>query len=240
MSALVSIQDRINTAATREELDQLLRIVWADLWPRELSDADAQFLAEAIQARKPERKIAAVKPVAKLNCRVVSRFAPRPCRTRLTEEERVKRRHRKRVLGSSSMMPDTMRHHFTEGERAVLFVISSEIKQQGCCDLSVDEIGDRAGVRRTTVQNAMHQARLLGFLNITERPQRGAKNLTNIIRITSAEWLTWIKRGPSASRVIGSRFSKNVSTSETEDLRKKVAWQYDRRDRPPDPHSLEG
>lgn len=117
MSALASLQDRINGAATREELDELLRIVWADLWPRELSDADAQFLAEAIQARKPESRIASAKSVSKLNCRVVSRFAPRPCRRRLTDEERVKRRHRKRVLGSSSMMPDTMRHHFTEGVR---------------------------------------------------------------------------------------------------------------------------
>jgi hypothetical protein len=236
MSDLAFVQQRINAAATRQQLDELLRIVWTDLWPRELSDADAQFLAEAIQARKPESKLDPAKPVAKLNGRVVSRFTPRPCRKRLTDEERVKRRHRKRVLGSSSMMPDTMRHHFTEGERAALFVISSEIKREGYCALSVDEIGDRAGVRRTTVQNALHQARLLGLLNITERPQRGAKNLTNIIRITSSEWLTWIKRGPSASRVIGSRFSKIVSPLETQDQRKKVAWQCSvGTDRAPDP-----
>jgi hypothetical protein len=235
MSALVSLHDRINAAATREELDQLLRIIWSDYWPRDLSDSDAQFLAEAIQARKPESGMVTVKPVSKLNCCVISRFRPRPCRKRRTDEERVKARHRKRVLGSSSAMPDTMRQNYTEGERAALFVISSEIKRQGYCDLSNDEIGDRAGVRRTTVQNALHQARFLGHLNITERPQRGAKNLTNIIKITSAEWLAWIKRGPPASRVTGSKFSKNVSTSETKDLRKKEAWQCKGGDRPPNP-----
>ncbi len=56
------------------------------------------------------------------------------------------------------------------------------MKRHGICDLPIDEIADRAGVGKTTVQNAMHEARRLG--EITERPQRGAKNLPNVVKVT--------------------------------------------------------
>src|SRR5919201_1961191 len=56
----------------------------------------------------------------------------------------------------------------------------------------------------------MHEARRLGHVEITERPQRGAKNLPNLVKITSREWLAWVKRGAQWDRV--QKF-KNVSTS---------------------------
>ena len=110
------------------------------------------------------------------------------------------------MLGGSSALPDAMRHHYTEGERAALCIVAFEIKRQGICDLSIDEIADRVGVGRITVQNAMHEARRLGHLEITERPQRGAKSLTNLVKIASSEWRAWIKRATSAARRIGSKF----------------------------------
>ena len=94
----------------------------------------------------------------------------------------------------SSALPDTLRHHYTEGERAALFIVAGEVKRHGICDLPIDEIADRAGVGKTTVQNAMHEARRLGHVEITERPQRGAKNLPNVVKVTSSEWLAWIRR----------------------------------------------
>ena len=178
-------------------------------------------------AQAYEQGAIATRPVVGQSAKTVkaSRFTPRPCRRRLTDQERVKRRDRKRMLGGSSALPDTMRHHYTEGERAVLCVIAGEVKRHGICDLSIGEIGDRAGVGRTTVQNTVHQARLLGDLQVRERPQRGTKNLTNIVRITSAAWLSWIRRAPSASPAIGSKFSKNMSTTKIIDLRKQEASQ---------------
>jgi len=130
----------------------------------------------------------------------------------LTSEERITRRHRKRVLGGSSALPDTLRWHYTEGERAALCIVAFEVKRHGRCDLSIDEVADRAGIGRTTVQNAMHEARRLGHVEITERPQRGAKNLPNLVKITSREWLAWVKRGAQWDRV--QKF-KTVSTSKS-------------------------
>ncbi|XUP57902.1 helix-turn-helix domain-containing protein [Allorhizobium sp. Av2] len=110
---------------------------------------------------------------------------------------------RKRKLGGSSGMPDTIRHYYTEGHRAVLAVIAGEVKHHGLCDLAVDRIAAVAGVSRTTVQNAIREARALGHLSVESRPRKGQKNLTNLVRITSREWMTWLKCGPSLARQIG-------------------------------------
>jgi hypothetical protein len=45
-------------------------------------------------------------------------------------------------------------------------------------------------VGRTTVQNAVRQARRIGLVTVQQRRRRGLPSLTNIIRIISAEWLT--------------------------------------------------
>ncbi|UVO27031.1 hypothetical protein [Bradyrhizobium arachidis] len=212
-----AIYDSINGALSPDQLDNFARSVWHHLSRGVLTDDEATFLSNAVEKRRPLRAVnlAAGVMVGKTAARMFSRFAPRACRRRLTDHERTKRRHRKRMLGGSAVMPDNIRHHYTEGERAVLCIVAGEVKRQGVCELSIDEIGDRAGVGRTTVQNAMHHARLLGHLEIKERPQRGAKNLTNVVRVISDEWLTWIKRGKSAARTIGSKSIENVNTSKT-------------------------
>jgi hypothetical protein len=154
-----------------------------------------------------------------LDRRLCSRLLPRRSRTFLDDNERIKRRNRKRMLGGSSALPDTIRHHYTEGERAVLCVVAGEVKRRGVCYLSIKEIADRAGVGRTTVQNAMHEGRRQGHLKITERPRRGAKSETNVVEIVATEWRHWIKRAPSAAHRIGFKKESNiVNTSESIDI----------------------
>jgi hypothetical protein len=102
-------------------------------------------------------------------------------------------------------------------------ILAGEIKRHGVCDLPIDKVAALAGVCRTTVQNAMHQARLLGHITIKERPRRGRKSLTNIVRISSLAWLSWIKRAPSAAQFIGSNPVKTVSPTRSTEIRKKEA-----------------
>ena len=195
------VYDSINAVTSPDVLDNIARAVWHDWGKGAFTDDEATLLTGAIDQRRPitfhrpaRGGAGAYNPAGRLLARLGSKFTPRPCRKRLSDEERTKRRHRKRMLGGSSALPDTLRHHYTEGERAVLFIVAGEVKRHGICDLPIDEIADRAGVGKTTVQNAMHEARRLGHVEITERPQRGAKNLPNVVKVTSSEWLAWIRR----------------------------------------------
>ena len=224
------VYHNINAATSPDTLDNIARGIWQDWGNGGFTDDESTFLASAVDRRRPvtfhrpsRNGADPARAVGGLMGRIGSRYTPRPARRRLTDEERTKRRHRKRMLGGSSALPDTIRHHYTEGERAAMCVVAGEVKRHGICDLSIDEIADRAGVGRTTVQNAMHEARRLGHVEITERPRRGAKNLPNAVKITSAEWHAWIwiKRGPSAARGIGSKTFTNVNTTKIIDLRKK-------------------
>jgi len=190
------VYDSINAVTSPDVLDNIARAVWHDWGRGAFTDDEANLLTEAIDQRRPItfQRPAQYNPAGRLLARIGSKFTPRPCRKRLSDEERTKRRHRKRMLGGSSALPDTLRQHYTEGERAVLFIVAGEVKRHGICDLPIDEIADRAGVGKTTVQNAMHEARRLGHVEITERPQRDAKNLPNVVKVTSSEWLAWIRR----------------------------------------------
>jgi hypothetical protein len=82
------------------------------------------------------------------------------------------------------------------GELAVLRIVGDEVRQHGHCDRCVDEIAARAGVCRSLVKNALRTAARLGLLTVEERRREGRRNLPNVVRIVSREWLAWLARGP--------------------------------------------
>jgi hypothetical protein len=243
MSTLLALlHDRINAATSREELGAISDSIWRIQWPSELSDNDAQFLADAIEKRKPQHRPLVMKAIGELRGRI-SHFAPRQ---RPRSPDRKASRERRRTLGSSSSMPPAQRALFTEGQRAVLAIVAGEVKHHGTCDLPYDAIAAKAGVCRTTVQTTMHEAHRLRLINVTERPRPGRKNLTNVIRILSREWLIWLRRGPTAHRPplrdrgIGSNSAKMVSTTKNTGLRREEALQGKRAEGPPKPSPAEG
>jgi hypothetical protein len=218
-----AVYEAINRCSDPAQLDDVGRRLWLAYGEGRISEGDATYLSSCIDRRRPLGRCAAggaAKSLDPLGGRLGSRFTPRPCRKRSPEHE--KRRNRRRMLGGSSALPDNLRPHYTEGERAVLCIVAGEVKRHGICDLTIGEIADRAGVCRTTVQNTLHEARRLYHLNITERPQYGRNSLTNIVRITSAEWLNWIRRGPSAARFIGPNSLKMVSTTKNKEESKRA------------------
>ena len=203
-------------------LDEAARQLWKAKWEERISDSEATYLSNAIERRRPLGRRTApghVSQVGRASGRVLSRFVSRQ---RQRSPDRKASRDRRRTLGGSSALPDNLRPYYTEGQRAVLCVVALEVKRHGMCDWPIDKIAV-AGVGRTTVQTTMHQARRLDHITITERPRRGCKSLTNIVRISSQEWRTWSTRGPSAARLIGSNPLKMVRTTEIKDLRKKEA-----------------
>jgi hypothetical protein len=85
-----------------------------------------------------------------------------------------------------------------------------------------DAIAARAGVHRTTVQNALREAQGTegrpGIITVQERRRRGQRSLTNIIRIVSHDWLNWLHKGPSRPAMgVGSKCTaaKKSSTTDT-------------------------
>jgi hypothetical protein len=218
--AAIVLYDGINACQNPDQLDAMVSLIWERRGAGAVNDDEASYLVSCIERRRPlSRRTSAGKfaVIGKMNGRI-SRFLPRQ---RQRSPDRRASRDRRRMLGGSSALPDNLRHHYTEGQRSVLCIVAGEIKRHGICDLPIDKIAALAGVCRTTVQTAMHEARRLHHIKITERPVPGRKSLPNIVAIVSREWLTWIKRGPSAARGIGSNPLNLVSTTKNKEERKK-------------------
>jgi hypothetical protein len=79
---------------------------------------------------------------------------------------------------------------------ACLRIIADECRDKDNCTLPLAAIAARAGVSRTTVQNAMRRAACEDLIIVQERRQLGALNLPNKITIVSKEWRAWLLRGP--------------------------------------------
>jgi hypothetical protein len=208
-----TIYAAINAGASPDQLDVLARTLWQGYGEGAIGDTDAEFLQSCIDRRRPHSAATApghVKAIGRLAGRVGGRFTPRqPQRS----PDRKVSRERRRTLGGSAVMPPTLRAAYTEGQRSVLAIIAGEVKHHGVCDLPIDKIAALAGVCRTTVQTTLHEARRLFHIRITERPVPGRKHLPNVVEIISPEWQTWIKRGPTAHRPIGSKPVKIPSTT---------------------------
>src|SRR3954469_16777140 len=185
----------IDGARTLTRLDQLSRLIWQGLAAGAVGDDDAQALAERLHARRSlirgEIKPVGI-PVGRLSIfppRRLQRAPPRPVAI-------ARRRH----LAASGPMPPGLACKFTVSELAVLRIIGDEVRQHGLCDRCIDELAARAGVCRRMVQNALKEAARLGLLTIEERRREGRRNLPNVIRTISKEWMTWLSRGGRSGR----------------------------------------
>jgi hypothetical protein len=211
----LALYNDINDCQNPSQLDAVGRLLWERYGAGHLNDDEASYLYSCIERRRPvtqRTKAGKFAAIGKMNGRV-SRFLPRQ---RPRSPDRQASRDRRRRLGGSSALPDTLRHHYTEGQRAVLCIIAGEIKHHNICDLPIDKIAALAGVCRTTVQTTLHEARRLGHIKITERPVPGRKHLPNIVEIVSLEWRAWIKRGRISHRPIGSKSTNLVSTTKSQ------------------------
>jgi hypothetical protein len=185
--------EQLNTAiagASLNGLDQLARTLWQGHAVGAIDDDQAQLMAEAIEARRGAAR-AARKPVG-IPLGRASIFPPRRVQR---SPDRARSIERRRTLAASGPMPPHLACRFTTGELAVLRVLGDAVRDNGQCVKSIPEIAARAGVCRTTAQNAIRQAAREGLLVVQERRREGRRNAPNIVRIVSREWQSWIKRG---------------------------------------------
>jgi hypothetical protein len=207
-----AIRSRLMSVTTSDEITALTKALWQGFAAGQISEAESEALDTAIALRR-----LALGSAKGMRPRVLSMFKPRQ---RPRSPDRKASRDRRRMLGGGGNMPPALRMQFTEGQRAVLAIVSGEVKHHGQCDLALDRIAALAGVCRTTVQTTLHEARRLGLISIKARPQRGRRSLTNVVSILSPEWLTWLERGPAAHRPIGSKTLKMVSPTKSREERK--------------------
>ncbi len=172
-------------ARTFPQLEEISRLLWRAHAEGQIPDADAQAISEAVQGRRSA--LATTRPSSHPRPLLASR---RPAPRSPNRQASLERRRRQ---ATSGIVPSRIASSFTVGELAVLSVIGQQVRRSGVSVLPIDAIAALAGVSRTTVKNAMRQARILGLIHVKERRIPGRKNMTNIVRIISAEWLGWLK-----------------------------------------------
>lgn len=210
--------DQIHAAlatARHGAFDDVSRIIWKGLSEGLLSDDEAQAFADQIHTRRMLAR--STQSAASSHERPRSIFPPRRPQRPPLRAVAIERRRR---LASSGPLPPTLACKFTTGELAVLRVVGDECRDRGACTVPIDAIAARAGVGRTTTQNALRLAVRLGMVKIEERRQTGAKNLPNRVTIVSPEWKTWIARGPRTKEIA----FKKLNTTDTFILRKEEGW----------------
>ena len=165
-------------------LDAVTRALWAAVATGQIGDADAALLSAAIEARRPTGKLTGrAKPIRAITLR------PKPQRC----PDRTEALERSRRWATAGRMPPAIACKFTQGEQAALAVIVVEVTKRQTCTMAIGAIAAMAGVSGSTVKRAVKQARALGLLTKEERRLSRYRNDTNIVRIISKAWLSWIE-----------------------------------------------
>jgi hypothetical protein len=95
---------------------------------------------------------------------------------------------RRRALAASLHIPPELGAKFTEGELAVLKIVSDEVVRRGACTLTRDAIADLSTITRRVVMTALRTATAEGLIEVERSPGR-----SNIITL-SPTGKAWIDR----------------------------------------------
>jgi hypothetical protein len=187
------IRQRAETAP-RAALPAVAAALWKAFAEGHITEAEAEALAALIEARqvlRPPVSGSATGPIGpdapqeRIRSLRTGRNGSRP-RTDASME-------RRRRWAASGRMPPAIAVRFTLAEQAVLSLVAAETCRRKDCRLSVGGMAAIAGVSETTVRNAIREAVKLGLLTVEERQITGWRNDTNIVRIVSPEWTSWLR-----------------------------------------------
>jgi hypothetical protein len=178
-------------SASPNQLDHLAQTVWRAHDAGHIGDDQAQDLAERIQKRRPGAvhalKSVAGPPVPAKRYRIQRS----PEQRSPDRQASIDKRYR---LAMSGHMPGRL-SRYTISELAVLKILSDEWLAHGVCDISLNELGARAGVCRSVAQRTVQLAEADGLIRVQNRPRSGRKHLPNLVWIIRAEWIDWLMKG---------------------------------------------
>ncbi len=188
----------VTDARNSHALDETARLLWRAHAEGQIADADAEAVAEALQARRAAfARPGSLVAMAHATAASARRRAAEP-----RSPDRQASLERRRRQAMSGVVPARIAASFTMAELAVLSVVARQCQRGGTCSLPLDMVAALAGVSRSTVKNAVRLAVRLGLIERRERRRRGLPSKTNVIKIISAEWSGWLKLG---ERMVGGK-----------------------------------
>ncbi|TXN76063.1 helix-turn-helix domain-containing protein [Methylobacterium sp. WL18] len=180
--------------ATRAALPTITAALWRAYSDGKITEAEAESLSGLIEARTDAP--AARRPLTEA---LTNRHTPQdrqssPRRPGVGSRPRTDASmERRRRWAASGRMPQAIVARFTLAEQAVLSLVAAEVARRKDCRLSIENMAAVTGVCRSTVKNAIREAARLGLLTVEERQITGFRNDTNVLRIVSPEWLSWLR-----------------------------------------------
>ena len=176
-------------AAPRAALPAVTTALWRALANEQVTEAEAETLAALIEARQVKSETVSHSPSAETS-------SGRPGSPRMGVGSRPRTDaslERRRRWAASGRLPPAIAARFTAGEQAVLALVAAETARRKDCRLAIEHMAAIAGVGRSTVKNALREARRLGLITVEERKVTGWRNDTNVVRIVSSEWTAWLR-----------------------------------------------
>ena len=165
--------------ARLDRLDEISKAIWQAYGAGRIQDEAAGELTALLESR---RGIAQA-------VRSVPAQRSRPRANPVASKARARR------WAASGRLPPRLAALFTPGEQAALAVMAWEMQKRGSCSLAIGAVAALAGVSVSTVKRALRAARAAGLIKIQERRVNRYRNETNVVRIVSAEWLSWLRIG---------------------------------------------
>ncbi|KMO38589.1 hypothetical protein VQ02_11680 [Methylobacterium variabile] len=199
-------------ATTIQKVKALDELMWRAYGAGLIVEAEATALSALFETRKQiltTHAQDAAEERATADRRRASQAAARRGSAPRSQESLERRR---RWAASGRLSPALAARH-TPGEIAALSVVAAEAQARGDCRLPIGQIAALAGVCETVVRNALREARAHGLLTVEERRLTATRSDTNIVRIVSAEWASWLRlKQSSTPRGSGCKFAKPTNT----------------------------
>lgn len=186
--------------APRAAMPAVTALMWKAFGDGQITEAEAEALSVLIEARQSSETrhpIGQTPNPSRTSLTVISEIRsdrPRSPKTSVGSRPRTDASmERRRRWAASGRLPPAIAARFTLAEHAVLACVAAETARRGDCRLAIEHMAAVAGVSRSTVRNAIREARRLGLLTVEERRVAGRRSRTNIVRVVSPEWVAWLR-----------------------------------------------